>query len=452
LRGIFSALFVSSAFALFTPCHAADWPRLGGQADGISLEHGLARSWPPEGPREVWAVEVGEGFAGPAVYGRQVFLLDRSPHRQDVLRCLELNSGRELWRFAYDAPGDLPFNGSRNVPTIDDCCIFALGPFGHLHAFDRRTHAVVWEKNLIEDFKDSSPERQDGAQSREARLARVQVPMWGLTQAPLIYQDLVIVGPQTQNTGLVAYEKASGKIRWRSEYIGRNWYSHVSPYLATLCGVDQVIMLAQPSDPEKAPDDAPPALITSLDPITGRILWATNTPAPEKIPIPEPLRVGDDRLLICGGYNLGCAMFQLALTNGNWDTKLLFHDRTVCPHIHGPVFYRDRLYLTSFRAQGASHTGLVCMSPEGKVIWETGPALEFDSGAYLIADGMIFIMHGKTGELSLFELASESPKLLARAKLLEAKGGNVWAPMALANGKLLVRDQHQLKCLDVRAE
>ena len=77
--------------------------------------------------------------------------------------------------------------------------------------------------------------------------------MWGLTQAPLIYRDLVIVAPQTQKIGVVAYEQATGKVRWTSGYIGRNWYSHVSPYLATLCGVDQVIMLAQPSDPEKSP-------------------------------------------------------------------------------------------------------------------------------------------------------------------------------------------------------
>jgi hypothetical protein len=144
-------------------------------------------------------------------------------------------------------------------------------------------------------------------------------------------------------------------------------------------------------------------------------------------------------------------MLQLSFTNGSWGTKLLFHNRTVCPHIHSPVSYRDRIYVTSFRAQGASHTGLVCLSEEGEVLWETGPGQEFDAGAFLIADGMAFIMHGKTGQLHLFELSDSGPKLLAQAKVLEAKGANVWAPLALSEGKLLVRDQHQLKCLDVRA-
>jgi len=59
-------------------------------------------------------------------------------------------------------------------------------------------------------------------------------------------------------------------------------------------------------------------------------------------------------------------------------------------------------------------------------------------------------MHGRTGQLHLFELADAGPKLLAQAKVLEAQGAEVWAPLALSDGKLLVRDQHKLKCLDVR--
>jgi hypothetical protein len=62
-------------------------------------------------------------------------------------------------------------------------------------------------------------------------------------------------------------------------------------------------------------------------------------------------------------------------------------------------------------------------------------------------DCMVFAMQGKTGELNLLELGDSGPKLLARAKVLEGRNANVWAPMALSEGKLLVRDQHQMKCL-----
>jgi outer membrane protein assembly factor BamB len=430
---------------------AADWPRLGGpDGTGVSSETGLARTWPTNGPRELWAIDLAEGFAGPAVYQGQVFVLDRVPDKQDLLRCWQLDTGREIWSARYDAPGTLPFNGSRNVPTVDDHYVFALGPFGQLHCFNRETHAELWARHLVEDFKDPNIGRPLPASTREEELARAQVPMWGMTQAPLLYRDVVIVAPQTQSTGLVAYEKATGKVRWKSGYIGRNWYSHVSPYLTKLCGIEQVIMLAQPSDPEKPPDDAPPALISSIDPLTGQILWMTNTVAPDKIPIPEPVRVAENRLLISGGYKFGCLLLEVSCAAGRWETKPVLGNRTVCPHIHSPVLYQNWIYLTSFRAQGAKHTGLVCLNTHLQPLWETGPALEFDSGSFLIADGMMFIMHGKTGRLNLLDLLPAGPKVLAQAKVLNAVGGNLWAPMALSDGKLLVRDQHQMKCLDVR--
>src|SRR5262249_15846104 len=162
---------------------------------------------------------------------------------------------------------------------------------GHLHCIDRQRHEILWERHLVEDFKVPDIDTQEPPRNREETLARAQVPMWGMTQAPLLYHDTIIVAPQTQRTGLVAYEKSTGRIRWTWGYIGRNWYSHVSPYLTTLCGVDQVIMMAQPSDPEKSPADAPPAIISSIEPGTGQILWTNQTPAPDKIPIAEPVRI-----------------------------------------------------------------------------------------------------------------------------------------------------------------
>ena len=430
---------------------AADWPRLGGPgATWVSPETNLARSWPPEGPHVLWTTDAAEGFAGAAVYQGQVFLLDRSTNQQDVLRCLDLASGKELWRLAYDAQGSLPYDGSRNVPTVENQYVFTVGPFGQLHCIDRERHQTVWQHHLVEDFKE--PGTQESPKNREENLARAQVPMWGMTQAPLLYRDTVIVAPQTRRIGLVAYEKSTGKLRWTSSYIGRNWYSHVSPYLTSLCGVDQVIMMAQPSDPEKSPADAPPAIISSIDPGTGGILWTNQTPAPDKIPVAEPLRIAPDALFITGGFGLGCLALQVSCEGDRWETQVIFHTRAVAGFIHSPIFYRDRIYVTSFKEHRGAHTGLVCLRPDGQVVWQTGPELQFESGAFLIADGMAFVMHGKTGELHLIELSDTGPKLLAKSKVLSAKDGNVWAPMALSDGKLIVRDQHEMKCLDVSAQ
>ena len=429
---------------------SAEWPRLGGpNANWISDETNLARAWGPEGPAVLWITQVGEGFAGAAIYESQVYLLDREGAQKDILRCLSLETGKELWQLPMDSPGSLPFNGSRNVPTVEGRFVFAVSPFGTLHCVDRASHKELWSHQLVDEFKDPDFDRADAPVDRAASLARAQLPMWGMTQAPLLYRDWVIVAPQTQKTGLVAYDQATGKLQWRSGYIGRNWYSHVSPYLAKLCGVDQVIMLAQPSDPEKSPDDAPPAILSSIDPNTGQILWTNQTPGPYKIPIPEPVNIGSNRLFITGGYGLGCLGIEVAFSQGKWTSSVAFHSRVAASHIQSPVFYRERIYLTSFKEHRGASTGLVCLKTDGEKVWQTGADTQFDSGAYLIADGMVYIMNGKTGDLSLFELSDNGPKLLAKAKVLEAKDGKVWAPLALSRGKLVVRDQHQMKCLDV---
>jgi len=431
---------------------AADWPRLGGPEEiGVSPETGLARSWPETGPKIRWTVDVGEGYAGPAISGDEVFLLDRVPDVEDVLRCFDLEKGNEKWHASWKAPGTLANNnGSRNVPTVDGDRVYALGPRGALKCVDRHTGKILWAAHLVEDFKDPQIDVLEPAKTRDEKLLRAQVPLWGLTQAPLIYKNSVIVAPQTQKTGVVAYDKKNGKLLWRSGYVGRNWYSHVSPCLARFCGVDQVVLLAQPSDPEKTPREAPPALITSIDPTTGSILWTNQTPCPYKIPIPQPLPIGNDRLFITGGYGMGSMMLQITHNSNQWQTKLLFHNSVAASHIHSPILYKDRIYVTSFKEHGAEKTGLVCMDTNGAGLWQTGPTHQFDNGGFLVADGMIYIMNGKTGMLSLYELGGEQPRLLSSAKILDAENGNVWAPLALSNGHLLVRDQHQVKCLDVR--
>ena len=55
----------------------------------------LARTWPAEGPRVLWSVDVGEGYAGAAVLEGRVYLLDYDQDKQaDVVRCLSSTTAR----------------------------------------------------------------------------------------------------------------------------------------------------------------------------------------------------------------------------------------------------------------------------------------------------------------------------------------------------------------------
>lgn len=99
---------------------ASDWPQyLGPYRNAVSSEKGLMRSWPEKGPEVLWTVSVGIGYGGPVVKDGKVYLLDREAKVADIMRCFDLFTGQELWKFSYEAPGSVMFPGSRSVPIVD---------------------------------------------------------------------------------------------------------------------------------------------------------------------------------------------------------------------------------------------------------------------------------------------------------------------------------------------
>jgi outer membrane protein assembly factor BamB len=434
IRGAAAAGWLAAAGAA-----GADWPQfLGPDRNGVSREAGLARSWPADGPKVLWTRALGRGYGGAAVYDAEVFVMDRRDGDTETVFCLDLETGAEKWRFAYPATGMIGYPGSRTVPAVDERFVYAMGGFGDLHCLERATGKRVWSRHLVRDF------RQSGLRDWD----RAQTPRWGVSQSPLLHQDMVIVAPQTHSVGVVAYDRLTGAPRWQSPPVGRNWFSHVSPHLAVLDGVEQVVMLAN----EHAGKD-PAAIISGVDANRGALLWQIKTWKRYNVPIPQPVNVGADRLFIAGGYQIGCFMLRLRRPDGVWTVEHLFKDNTACtPHLQTPIFYRDHIYANSFdRFHNRVNNGLVCLDTDGNLKWRTGPDTLFDSGNLIIADGLIYIMHGATGALHLYAADPAAPRLLDRAEVLRANGGEVWAPMALSRGRLIVRDLEELKCLDVKS-
>lgn len=466
---------VCAAFGLGFPVVAADWPALRGpDGSSSSAETGLARSWPPEGPKTLWSVTLGEGHSGPVVHSGDVFLLDRivvppaeahtnnPSRRRDILLCLDLGTGQEKWRFVCGeatVPSKAHVLESRSVPSVDAERVYALCPMGDLHVVDRATHKEIWSKHLIQDFPgrlDDLKQVYDEHYTRTYSVARAghrryaSLPNWGFTQCPALYKDLVIVAPLTEKAGLVAYEKATGTLRWTTPFTGRAFYTHVSPYATTLAGVDQIVMVACKTHIGSS------AVVSGVAADSGRILWQTNTWAHLNVPIPGPLKIGDDRLFVTGGYRLGAGILKVTPGTNRWAVEYLATNISDCTvHIHTPVLTAGHIFAQShddYHNTDRPNNGLVCLSTEGKTMWKTGPEQVFGPAHVLAADGMLYVMNGTTGELCLFAAAPDACRPLARAKVLESAGGMAWAPMALSDGKLLVRDLRTMKCLDIRAQ
>jgi hypothetical protein len=98
------------------------------------------------------------------------------------------------------------------------------------------------------------------------------------------------------------------------------------------------------------------------------------------------------------------------------------------------------------------------MNMEGEIMWKTKREPDFNKGSMILADGLILATDGAKS-LYLIEPDPTEFKPLASVELLEAKPGDErmaarfgtqnWAPIALAEGKLLIRDQTRMMCVKV---
>ena len=417
-------------FICITSVSAQDWPQIyGPDRNSISAQQGILRTWHENGPEVLWTIPVGVGFGGPVVKDGKVYVLDRDDEIGDVMRCYDLSSGEELWNYAYNAPGSVQFPGSRSVPALDGNHVYSCGHNGDLYCIDINTHRPVWNKNVWTDFGGG------------------EVPRWAITQCPLVYGDLLIVASQAPQAGVVAYEKLTGNVKWTTPPLGPVGY--VSPAIVKVGGEDHVVMIT-------ASERGGNSNVVGIDPLTGEILWEyTNWSC--RIPVPSAVDAGEDKILIIGGYHAGAAMLKIEKkTDGSHDVTELYKNADFGAHTKPAILYDGYFYAQY--STNERRDGLVCMSMDGHIMWATKHSAKFVRGSMILADGLILATDGEQ-TLYLIEPDPSEFKPLASSELLVAEpgeermverfGNQNWAAIALADGKLLIRDQRRLMCVKV---
>jgi outer membrane protein assembly factor BamB len=358
------------------------------------------------------------------------------------MRCFDLFSGEELWNFGYEAPGSVMFPGSRSVPAIDGNYVYSCGHNGDLYCIDINTHKPVWNKNIWTDFGGD------------------QLPIWAITQCPLIYGDLLIVLSQAPEAGVVAYDKLTGNIVWKTPNLVNE--SYASPSVVKIDGEDHIVVVISSTNPF-GHRELPHTMgnIVGIEPLTGKILWEYNQWQCH-ISVPSAFDAGNNKVLVVGGYELGAAMIKVERkADGSYGTTEVFRteefgDQTKPPILYNGYFYAQ--YGTNNRRDG-----LACMSMDGQIMWKTKRSPDFNKGSMILADGLILATDGAK-ILYLIEPDPSGFKPLASAEVLKEGGTGSendplatrvggatqnWAPLALADGKLLIRDQSRLMCVKV---
>ncbi len=451
-------LTLTSLFIFISGLCAQDWPQfLGPNSNSTSPQNGILRSWPATGPEVLWTASVGPGFGGPVIKDGKAYLLDRNDKTGDIMRCFDFKTGKELWRYGYEAPGTVEFPGSRSVPAVDDKYVYSCGHNGDLYCFDINTHQPVWKKNVWTDFGGQAAAQSEGGFSGLQGGGRF--PVWAIAQCPLIYGDLLIIASQAPQAGVVAYNKQTGNVVWKTPPLGKVGF--VSPSIAKINGEDQVIMVTASSGRGGFGDGTTePSNVVGINPKNGDVLW-TYSNWSCWIPCSSAFDAGQNKLLIVGGYNAGAAMIQIEKSGDKYNVKELFKTQDFGEHTKPPLFYNGYFYAQF--TNNERRDGLVCMSEDGKIMWKTMRAPSFDKGSMILADGLILATDGRNS-LFLIEPSPDGFKPLANAEVLKPAvnvsqdqtsnprlGGAAqnWSPIALAGGKLLIRDQTRLMCIKV---
>jgi len=395
------------------------WPRFRGpNIDAISSDENitLARSWPDNGPKVLWSVDVGEGYAGAAVLAGRVYVLDYDQeNKADAVRCLSLDDGKEIWRYSYDVKIKRFHGMSRTVPAVTEKHIVTIGPKCHVTCLDSMTGQFRWMLNLVREYGTT-------------------VPQWYTAQCPLIEDGKAIIAPAGEVL-MMAVDAATGEIVWETPNPDGWVMTHSSIVPMEFNGKRFYIYCG---------GDTASGGVIGVSAKDGSVLWKTDQ-WKVRTNVPCPVIVGDDRIFLSAGYGQyenGCTMLRLTETDGTIVAKQEYiYPTDVFGSIQQtPILYEDHIYGVRTDKQ------LVCLDLDGKVVWTSTSANKFGSGAYMIANGLIYVLND-SGVLTLVEPTSTGYVELARAEVLP--GHESWGPMAIVSGRLIIRNLNRMICLDV---
>ena len=394
---------------------AADWPQWRGpQRTGISTETGLLQEWPPAGPRLLWRVNnLGAGFSTPSVVGDRVYLLSNEGLANEYVRALNASDGKQAWSTRLGKVGNPDqqpaYPGARSTPTIEGDALYALGSDGDLVALALGTGQVRWKKNLRTDFGG-------------------EPGMWAYSESPLLDGDALVVTPGGR-TSLVALNKKTGAVIWRSVVPGGEPAGYASIAVAETGGVKQYVTFLQKG-------------VVGVDARTGAFLWRDDRTAEGSAAnIPTPV--------VSGGnvYNAtsqgGGALVKLAVAAGKVTAQPAYHERRLPGSNGGSIVIGGYLY-------GTNATGLLCVEfTSGAVKWQERG---IGTAALAYADGRLYL-HGENGDVALVEPTPAGYRERGRFTPTGAPDrgqAKAWPHPVVANGRLYVHDLGTMWSYDVK--
>jgi outer membrane protein assembly factor BamB len=434
--------------------HAADWPQwLGPNRDSVWPETGIIEKFPTDGPEVLWRTPISSGYSGPAVAGGKVYVTDRvlaekamnPPDPFDTktvvksterVLCLDAKSGKELWKHTYECPYQISYPaGPRCTPTVHDGKVYTLGAMGDLFCLAADSGSVIWSKNFPKDYA-------------------AKVPTWGFCGHPLVYKNLVICIAGGDGAVAVAFDKDTGKEKWKALSAREPGYS--APTLISVGGKDQVVIWHSQA-------------INGLDPLTGKLLWSVPLEPMFGMAIMTPRQAGD-KLFAAGIGGAGVVLkFDGEKATAEW-REVTDKARGMAPKPRGLYPVNMTPFIENGIIYGVDQPGMLraVELATGKKLWFTykpvigkEEAEDFKGAgsgtAFLVKNGDRFFLFAETGDLIIAKLSPKGYEEVSRAKLLDQTGAAfgrkvVWNHPAFADKCVFLRNDKEIVCFSLAAK
>ncbi len=402
--------------------YVGTWPRFRGvNFDNIVTEtQDLKDNWGDSDPEIKWKIQLGEGHAGAAIYEGRVYLLDyEEESREDALRCFSLADGKELWRRSYGIHIKRNHGMSRTVPAVTDKYVITVGPRCQVMCADRISGDFIWGLDM-------------------AILYGVEVPQWYTAQCPLIDGDKVILAPGGSAI-MIAVDINTGDVVWEAPNDMGFSMSHSSILPGMIHGKRMYVYSA----------DGGIVGVGSEGADEGKVLWESNV-WNHSVVAPSPVILNDGKIFLTAGYGAGSMMIQVTPEGDGYTVENLIEyspkEGLACEQ-QTPILWNGYLFGIIPKDGGANRSQLVCVSPDDvqNLIWTSG-TVRFGLGPYIIAEDKMYIL-SDDGTLTLVRPDAQRYIEVSQKKLFE--GADAWAPMAIADGLLLLRDSKTMLCVDI---
>jgi outer membrane protein assembly factor BamB len=345
------------------------------------------------------------------VAGGRAYTLLQDGEQETVL-CWDAANGREIWRFPYAANYENSYgSGPRATPTVDGDRVYTVGATGLLHCLEAATGKKLWEHDLLGEFHASNLS-------------------WGVSFSPLVEGNLLLTNPGgPDGNSLAAFDKQSGRLVWKAL---DDAAGYSSPIAVTAAGTRQIIFFTGKG-------------VASVAPADGKLYWHTTWETSYGVNAATPIffqaRAADqvhDYLFISSGYGKGCAVLEIIRkADGTPGVKLVYEHNRMRNQFTTSVRLGNHVY-------GIDEADLVCMDVRsGKVSWKQRGV---GKGSLIASDGHLIVL-SETGDLALVQATPEGYRELTSFQIFNSK---CWTPPTLAHGRLYVRDEEEIVCLDLR--